>query len=103
MVSLTTAAVSSNKPTTKPVISEAKISSKSAKSTATVLGGRSSKSLKTARPGEARGKRTLYDLSSPAFLYPQIAARRAGFDIEPRSAFDTQSGLFNGQNAIGTV
>lgn len=63
--------------------------------------GRSAKTLKTSKPGDNRGKRNLYEFGNPSFLYPQIAARRAGFGTESRSAYSSQSGYFNGQNAIG--
>ncbi|XP_065369104.1 uncharacterized protein LOC135961530 [Calliphora vicina] len=89
-----------SKATEKPVVSDAKTTSKPAKSSATSSTGRSAKSLKTTKPGENRGKRTLYDFNNPSFLYPQIAARRAGYGPESRSAYSTQSGYFNGQNAI---
>lgn len=91
----------------KPLAPEAKTTSKPAKSssaaaaTTSSTSGRSAKSLKSSKPGENRGKRTLYDFNNPTYLYSQVAARRAGYDTEPRSAYSTQSGYFNGQNAIG--
>lgn len=114
LISLTAATASSkndnsNKKTTvKPLAPEAKTTSKPAKSssssaaaTTSSTSGRSAKSLKSSKPGENRGKRTLYDFNNPTYLYSQVAARRVGYDTEPRSAYSTQSGYFNGQNAIG--
>ncbi|KAI8127444.1 hypothetical protein FF38_01771 [Lucilia cuprina] len=90
-----------SKPTEKPATGDAKTIAKPAKSSTTATStGRSAKSLKSVKPGENRGKRTLYDFNNPSFLYPQIAARRAGYGSESRSAYSTQSGYFNGQNAI---
>ena len=91
--------------TAKPAVSDAKTNStKPAKTTSSVASsGRNSKVLKFTKPDENRGKRTLYDFNNAAYLYPQIAARRAGYNPESRSAYSTQSGFFNGQNAIGTT
>lgn len=91
--------------TVKPAVSDAKTNStKPAKtSSSSASSGRTSKVLKFPKSAENRGKRTLYDFNNAAYLYPQIAARRAGYNPESRSAYSTQSGFFNGQNAIGTT
>ncbi|XP_075167146.1 uncharacterized protein LOC142239252 [Haematobia irritans] len=61
---------------------------------------RSAKALKQSKPGENRGKRTLYDFGNAGYLYPQVAARRGGYSPDPRTAYATQPGYFNG-NGIG--
>uniref|UniRef100_A0A1A9ZDZ7 ADF-H domain-containing protein n=1 Tax=Glossina pallidipes TaxID=7398 RepID=A0A1A9ZDZ7_GLOPL len=59
------------------------------------------KTLKSAKSLDSRGKRTLYDFGNAGFLYPQVAARRAGYSAEPRTSYyPTNSGYFNGENAI---
>lgn len=60
------------------------------------------KTLKSAKSLDSRGKRTLYDFGNAGFLYPQVAARRAGYSAEPRTSYyPTNGGYFNGENAIG--
>lgn len=63
---------------------------------------RTAKSLKSSKPGDNRGKRTLYDFGNAGYLYPQIAARRGGYSPDARAAYNTQPGYFNG-NGIGRL
>lgn len=67
------------------------------------LTAKANKALKLAnKPGENREKRTLYDFGNAGYLYPQIAARRAGYSpLDARSVYSTQEGFYSGQNAIG--
>lgn len=70
---------------------------------------RSAKVLKSPSAGNAatasdkRGKRTLYDFENAGYLYPEIASRRAGYENDGQAYYSqsTQSGYYNGQNAIG--
>ncbi|XP_016972569.1 mediator of RNA polymerase II transcription subunit 15 [Drosophila rhopaloa] len=57
---------------------------------------RQSKALK---PGENRGKRTLYDFGNAGYLYPEVASRRAGY-VDNSASYYPQTGYYNGQNAI---
>ncbi|KAH8400823.1 hypothetical protein KR009_001202, partial [Drosophila setifemur] len=83
------------KPTKQPSSSaSAAPSSKAPKSTGTT---RQSKALK---PGENRGKRTLYDFGNAGYLYPEVASRRTGY-VDNTASYYPQSGYYNGQNAIG--
>ncbi|XP_020799031.1 RNA polymerase II degradation factor 1 [Drosophila serrata] len=54
---------------------------------------------KALRPGDNRGKRTLYDFGNPGYLYPEIASRRAGY-VDNTASYYPQTGYYNGQNAI---
>ncbi|XP_037714572.1 putative mediator of RNA polymerase II transcription subunit 12 [Drosophila subpulchrella] len=54
---------------------------------------------KTVKPGENRGKRTLYDFGNAGYLYPEIASRRAGY-VDNTASYYPQTGYYNGQNAI---
>uniref|UniRef100_A0A1I8Q9K3 Uncharacterized protein n=1 Tax=Stomoxys calcitrans TaxID=35570 RepID=A0A1I8Q9K3_STOCA len=113
LISLTAATASgkndnSNKKGSEKVVASA-VAAKKEKSTAPTVAEssaapltsvRSAKSLKSTKPGDNRGKRTLYDFGNAGFLYPQVAARRGGYSPDPRAAYSTQPGYFNG-NGIG--
>ncbi|XP_017125427.1 putative mediator of RNA polymerase II transcription subunit 12 [Drosophila elegans] len=70
--------------------------SPSSKATTTTSTTRQSKALK---PGENRGKRTLYDFGNAGYLYPEVASRRAGY-VDNTASYYPQTGYYNGQNAI---
>ncbi|XP_061390076.1 uncharacterized protein LOC133325306 [Musca vetustissima] len=74
-------------------------SSAATERTTSTLQGRSAKSMKSNTAGDNRGKRNLYDFGNN-YLYSQVAARRAGYSPDPRTAYNTQQALFNG-NGIG--
>lgn len=75
---------------------------KAAESSTSTTNSRTAKSLKSSKPGDNRGKRTLYDFGNAGYLYPQIAARRGGYSPDARAAYNTQPGYFNG-NGIGRL
>ncbi|ALC41388.1 CG12964 [Drosophila busckii] len=66
-----------------------------ASSTTSTKSSRQSKQLKPV-PGENRDKRTLYDFGNAAYLYPQVASRRAGYVDN----YYPNTGYYNGQQAI---
>ncbi|KAH8290486.1 hypothetical protein KR054_003544, partial [Drosophila jambulina] len=61
--------------------------------------GSTTRQSKALRPGDNRGKRTLYDFGNPGYLYPEIASRRAGY-VDNTASYYPQTGYYNGQNAI---
>ncbi|KAH8275592.1 hypothetical protein KR026_011331, partial [Drosophila bipectinata] len=65
--------------------------------TSTTKATRQSKALK---PGDNRGKRTLYDFGNAGYLYPEVASRRTGY-VDNTAGYYPQTGFYNGQNAIG--
>ncbi|XP_017079317.1 putative mediator of RNA polymerase II transcription subunit 26 [Drosophila eugracilis] len=85
----------SEKPTKQPSAS-ASPSSKATTTTSTTSTTRQSKALK---PGDNRGKRTLYDFGNAGYLYPEVASRRAGY-VDNTASYYPQTGYYNGQNAI---
>ncbi|KAH8277928.1 hypothetical protein KR018_010369, partial [Drosophila ironensis] len=82
--------VEPEKPTKQPAPSPSPSASPSSKTT------RQSKSLK---PGDNRGKRTLYDFGNAGYLYPEVASRRTGY-VDNTAGYYPQTGYYNGQNAI---
>ncbi|XP_017027844.1 serine/threonine-protein kinase Wnk [Drosophila kikkawai] len=87
------------KPTaTKQTLPSSAPSSK-ATTTKSSSSGSTTRQSKALRPGDNRGKRTLYDFGNPGYLYPEIASRRAGY-VDNTASYYPQTGYYNGQNAI---
>ncbi|XP_019892043.1 uncharacterized protein LOC101901251 isoform X2 [Musca domestica] len=106
LVSLATANLASKDDTSEKSAEKAVASGSTAnnseKSTATESGtitsnNRRAKSLKAVQPGDNRGKRNLYDFGN-SYLYSQVAARRAGYSPDPRTAYSTQQVFSNGND-----
>ncbi|XP_073813536.1 uncharacterized protein [Musca autumnalis] len=100
LVSLTAATATSKGDSSKKTAEKQVASSVTGKKTVvepttTKPNNRSAKSLKASQPGDNRGKRNLYDFGNN-YLYSQVAARRAGYNPDPRTAYNTQQGYFNG-------
>ncbi|XP_068143998.1 uncharacterized protein [Drosophila tropicalis] len=91
---------SAKKPTKQPLPSSSSLPTSASSTSTSTTTTRQSKNLKSVLPGENRGKRTLYDFGNAGYLYPEVASRRAGYVDNTASYYPTQTGYYNGQNAI---